>query len=428
MRQIRCDVLVIGAGPAGLAAVQRLLRGGADVGWVDDQAQPGGQIWRGAFAKEAEHASRQSRHWAVRLQALHDHPRLQRLAGQQVVAAESEGRLRLHAPASGAAAQLRYERLILATGARERHLPLPGWTLPGVHGAGGLQALVKGGWPVQGRRIVLAGSGPLLLASAATLQAAGARVTMIAEQSPRSALLRFALGLPLRKLAQATALRLRLRNSRYLPGCWPVAVLGENRAEALRLSDGRRHWDEPCDAIGLGFGLLPNTELAELLGCALADGAISVDARLQTSSPGIYAAGECTGIGGVDKALIEGELAAAALLDQPLAALQRLRWQQLDFAGQLARGFALAPRLKTLADDRTLVCRCEDISWGELRQHDSWRAAKLQTRCGMGACQGRICGPITTDCLGWESRGLRAPLQPVPLASLLPDDPAQEAG
>jgi NADPH-dependent 2,4-dienoyl-CoA reductase/sulfur reductase-like enzyme len=144
--------------------------------------------------------------------------------------------------------------------------------------------------------------------------------------------------------------------------------------------------------------------------------------------PGIHAAGECTGIGGVDKALVEGELAAAALLEQPLAALQRRRGPQLAFARRLAQGFVLDPRLRTLADDRTLVCRCEDISWGELRQHGSWRAAKLQTRCGMGACQGRICGPITADCLGWESRGLRAPLQPVPLASLLPEEPAQDAG
>jgi len=410
-KHLQADAIVVGAGPAGIAAVSRLLPGGRSVIWVDNQPRPGGQIWRGTALPQVD--------------ALRQHPRLSMLPGHAVVAAESPHELLLHDAAGQQTLRVRAPQLLLALGARERMLPFPGWTLPGVHGAGGLQALVKGGWPIAGRRVLLAGSGPLLLASAASLCAAGARLLGIYEQAPRGALARFAAGLPLGKMAQALGLGWRLRGLPYAPGCWPLRALGEDKLEAVLLTDGQREWAEPCDALGVGFGLLPNTELAELLGCVLQDGAIAVNAELQTSLPGVLAAGECTGIGGVDKASLEGAMAAAAMLGQGLKPYARRHAGQLAFARRLASGFALRPELLQLADAKTLICRCEDVSLGALKAWPQWRDAKLQTRCGMGACQGRICGPITQTLLGWPEasggRGTRAPLQPVPLRCLMDD-------
>ncbi|MBA4341215.1 MAG: hypothetical protein C0423_03565 [Methylibium sp.] len=410
-RRLTADAIVLGAGPAGMAAVQRLLESKVSVIWVDNQARPGGQIWRGGP---------QAASGAALLRRIDAGTGLTKLHGHELIAADGKQSLLLH-DGQGQRVEVSAPKLLLATGASERHLPLPGWTLPGVHGAGGLQALVKGGWPIAGQQVVLAGSGPLLLASAATLQAAGARLQLIAEQAALATLIRFTLQLPLRQAAQAAALRLQLRATPYRSGCWPVRVLGRERVQAVLLTDGQREWEQPCDALGLGFGLRPNTEVAELLGCQISAGAVALDDQLQTTQHGIYAAGECTGIGGVGKALIEGEMAAASLLGQDLAPLRSRQRNAQKFAKRLAAAFTLRPELFKLADAQTLICRCEDVSLGALKPHPDWREAKLQTRCGMGACQGRICGPISTELLGWQARGLREPLSPAPVSCWLPD-------
>jgi len=169
---LAADVIVVGAGPAGLAAVGRLLRAGQRVIWVDQGARPGGQVWRSAVPPR----------WAINA-----HRNLQQLAGHAVIATDGPARLLVQSlivPASPAL-QVTAPKMLLALGARERFLPFPGWTLPGVHGAGGLQALVKNGWPVRGRRVLLAGSGPLLLAAADTMLAAGSRPAPDRRTGPR---------------------------------------------------------------------------------------------------------------------------------------------------------------------------------------------------------------------------------------------------
>lgn len=406
MKRLHADVLVVGAGPAGIAAVRLLLKAGRQVIWVDNQARPGGQIWRGGPPPA----------W----QGMETQPGLTLLSSHAVIAADGPTALLLHDTAQDQALRVEAPQLLLATGARERLLPFPGWTLPGVTGAGGLQALVKGGWPVAGKRVVLAGSGPLLLAAANTVQALGGKVLAIAEQAPRAALAGFAARLPLGKVAQALSLRWRLRGTPYLHGTWVQKAYGEAKLEGLSLSNGQQI---ECDALGVGFGLLPHTELAALLGCALRDGAIAVDAQMQTSVKDIFAAGECTGIGGVDKSLLEGARAAEAMLGQTLTR-SRQHSQALFFGRSLKSSFALRPELLKLADARTLVCRCEDVNLGELKAFSSWRDAKLQTRCGMGACQGKICGGIASELFGWrEAPGApRVPLQPVPVHVLLQVD------
>lgn len=420
MTTLTADVIVVGGGPAGIAAVCRLLPAGRRVIWIDAQARPGGQVWRAGPAPA----------WAKALAALETDPRLQRLAGHAVIGVDGDGEhgrtLLLHNSLEAGAPALRVHapQLLLALGARERFLPFPGWTLPGVTGAGGLQVLIKGGWPIAGRRVVLAGSGPLLLAAADTARAAGATLGLIAEQAPRAALLGFAARLPAAQLIQAAGLRWRLRGVPYRAGCWIVRAQGATALESLVLTDGRKSWTEPCEALGLGFGLLPNTELAELLGCRLADGAIAVDAGLQSSLPGVFAAGECTGIGGVDKALIEGQLVALQMLGRDDAGLRAAHARALAFAARLRRHFALRPALRQLADAQTPICRCENIAFGALKTQRSGRDARLQTRCGMGAYQGRICGPITQELFGWTPGGPREPLQPAPLACFLNEPPA----
>lgn len=424
MKTLHASHLVIGAGPAGLAAVQTLLDAGADVLWVDNQAQPGGQIWRGGPDRQDATARR----IAAQMPAWADHPRLQSLPGHMAVGATPTGDILVRDTASGPVRALRGERTLLALGARELHVPVPGWDLPGVTGAGGLQALAKGGWPVEGQRVMLAGSGPLLLATARTLQDAGARLQGIAELRRWQDLTPFAACLAPAQAWQALSLRWALRQVPYRTGVQVVKVLGQERVEGVRLSDGMREWDEPCDALGLGFGLIPNTELAVMLGCETSDsGGIRVDTHLRTTVPGLHAAGECTGIGGMRKAWIEGTLAAHAMLNRvPSGSLRRAHRRALSFADRLARHFGPTPQQWARCTPEVQICRCEDVRLKALQGCTSWREAKLQTRCGMGACQGRVCGPITQQLMHWPQahpqRGLRFPLEPVPIGSLLQSD------
>ncbi|MEO3711675.1 FAD/NAD(P)-binding oxidoreductase [Roseateles flavus] len=421
MSSFQAPHLVIGSGPAGLAAVQTLLKADAEVLWLDNQAQAGGQIWRGGPAAQ----DAQARRLAPVLPQLLASPRLRFLPGHMAVGTTPEGGILAQDMSGGRLKQLRGDKTLLALGARELHVPVPGWDLPGVTGAGGLQALVKGGWPVAGKRMMLAGSGPLLLATAKTLQEAGATLSGIIELRAWQDLTLFASRLNLAQWQQALALRWQLRRVPYRIGVQVVRVLGQSRVEGVRLSDGLREWDEPCEALGLGFGLLPNSELAAMLGCDTGpDGRIVVDTGLLSSRPGVYAAGECTGIGGMGKAWIEGQLAALSMLGKDIpGALTRAHAGALAFSQRLARHFGPTPAQWARCTPEVRVCRCEGVRLRELQPHPGWREAKLQTRCGMGACQGRICGPISQQLLGWPEahpqRGVRFPLQPLPIASLL---------
>jgi NADPH-dependent 2,4-dienoyl-CoA reductase/sulfur reductase-like enzyme len=409
------DVVVIGAGPAGLAAACRAARSAARVSvcLVDDNPRPGGQIWRASGDRTSDDA--------VPWVATAARQGVEMIAGARVFAAPEPGRLVLET-GGGESLDVRYRSLVLATGARELFVPFPGWTLPNVMGAGGLQALAKSGLPVWGKKVIVAGSGPLLLAVAGYLRHAGAEVRLIAEQAPFAALAHFASSLlhhP-HKLADAVAFRWSLVGIRYLTSCWPVSAQGDGRVQSVTLSRGGKTFTEPCDYLACAFGLAPNTELAALLGCGMNAAGVAVDEYQQTSVEGVYAAGEITGIGGLDVALIEGEIAGHAAAGQRdhASRLFEARGRQRHFAESLERSFALREELKHLAADDTLVCRCEDISLGRIRACTGWREAKLQTRCGMGPCQARICGPAVEFLLGWKPGSVRPPLFPVTVRSL----------
>jgi NADPH-dependent 2,4-dienoyl-CoA reductase/sulfur reductase-like enzyme len=282
--------------------------------------------------------------------------------------------------------------------------------------------MVRGGLPVAGKRVVVAGTGPLLLAVAAHLARRKANVAVICEQAPWSQLARFASHMFAEpaKLWQGVQYRMTLRRTRYLTGTWPIAALGRDRIEAVTLRQGGKQWDVDCDYLACGFHLVPNTELAELLGCRIENGFVVTDEVLQTSIPGIYCAGEPNGIGGVELSLLEGRIAALAASGSVRQArsLARQRRGKLGFVRALAQGCALDPRLRELPSQETIVCRCEDVRHGTLRDHTAWREAKLHTRCGMGPCQGRICGPATEFLFDWRVGSVRPPLFPSSVASL----------
>src|SRR5699024_805285 len=283
----------------GLAAAQAAAGQGCRVMLIDDNPAVGGQIWRaGPLARQSSAV--------LRFKAMLDQHDVTALTGARVVAAPAANVLLVETTHDSI--RVNYRRLVLCTGARELLLPFPGWTLPGVTGIGGLQALIKSGYDLRGQRAVLAGSGPLLLATARTLRQTGMQVLRIVEQAPWQRLARFAAGLW--RWPGKARQSLILASTRYRCATHVSEALGDTRLEAVRLqtSSGRCR-TMSCDWLGCGFGLVPNNELGRLLGCELRGDALAVDELQNTSQPDILAAGECSGIGGCELALAEGRLA-----------------------------------------------------------------------------------------------------------------------
>ena len=411
----RFDLLVVGAGPAGIAAAVTAAESGMRVGLVDDNAAAGGQIWRAGG-----HLPVQAQQWQARLQA----SPVVRLQGWRVFDCPAPGVLlaEQNGAVAESCAELHAGKLILATGARERFLPFPGWTLPNVMGVGGLDAMARGGLNVAGKRVVVAGTGPLLLAVAAHLAQSGAKVLCVCEQASRTQLARFAARLVFQpaKLLKGVGYRRDIGFAPLLTGCWPTAALGDKALQAVRIRQRGREREIPCDYLACGFHLVPNTELGTLLGCRIADNFVWTDERMQTSVADVYCAGEPTGIGGVDLSLLEGQIAAYAAGQQPEKAQELIRRRQRlrGFVDALAQACALHPDLRALAEKDTIVCRCEDVRHEALANCANWREAKLATRCGMGPCQGRICGPAAEFAFGWRVESVRPPLFPALVGSL----------
>jgi NADPH-dependent 2,4-dienoyl-CoA reductase/sulfur reductase-like enzyme len=407
------DVAVVGAGPAGIAAACEAAEAGRRVLLLDEGPRVGGQIWRHRQA-----APRAAWPWIARL----------RTSGALLLESasvfETRGR-ELRVEHAGRVLRVAADKLVLATGARERFLPFPGWTLPGVLGVGAAQALLKSGARFGARRVVVAGSGPLLLPVAAALAQDGADVRLVAEQAPLGRLFGFALALlgSPAKLRDALRYRMALGRRPYRAGCWVAEAHGEARLEAVTLSDGRHTWREACEILACGYGLVPNVELGRLLGCDLAGDALAVDEWQATSVAGVLAAGEPLGVAGVEQALVTGRIAGLVAADRGASAraLFAARTRGQAFAGRLESTFRLRPELRTLARPDTLVCRCEDVRRDQLAADTGRREQKLHTRAGMGACQGRVCGPALDFLTGGGSDRSRPPLVPVPLGFMEED-------
>ena len=408
------DILVVGGGPAGISAALAAAHSGAAVTLVDDNARVGGQIWRAELGRTKTPD-------ALKLIDAIEEKRIPIKTNAQVFDAEDEDVLGCETP--NGRLDLQYTKLIIATGARERFLPFPGWTVPGVFGAGGLQALVKGGLNIADKRVVIAGTGPLLLGVTEYLKSKGARVLLIAEQTSAAKLRRFARSLwrmP-EKMVQAAALRARLVGIPYWTDSW-VTECTTSETGKLHVKVFRRGRTRSigCDYLACGFHLVPNTELASLLKCELENGLVGIDQFQRTSQPNVYCAGEPTGIGGIEASIVEGKIAGYAAAGNETEARRHFheRDKTRQFAERLSKAFELRGELRTIASDDTFVCRCEDVTLSRLRDFSNWREAKLQTRCGMGACQGRVCGPATEFLLGWKPGSVRPPIFPVKLENL----------
>jgi NAD(P)H-nitrite reductase large subunit len=290
-----------------------------------------------------------------------------------------------------------------------------------VFGAGGLQLLAKGGWPVDGKRVVVGGTGPLLRAAAAGLRKLGARIVGVAELAPAGRIARFGVRLAAHpaKLAQAASLSASLLGVPIWSRAFVRRVHGDQCVTAATLDIAGRQRTIDCDLVAVGFGLVPSVELPLLFGCAVADGRVVVDELGATTAAGIRCAGEATGIGGIDKAIVEGEIAgSAAAGHEPNARWLRRRRRAVGFAEALAACFPWPRDWAGVLDDDTIVCRCEDVRWGALRDVADLRSAKLHTRAGMGACQGRVCGPALAVLRGFAHGTIRPPVAPARLETL----------
>ena len=475
-------VAVVGAGPAGLAAAVAAQQLGAQVVLLDGEARPGGQYWRhGPTGIGPHHHARQA--WQELSQAFAQAQArgLIHLARHRVWRADRLDGARPHGLAAArfrllatrpvghlpdgdeVAVEVMAGAVVLATGAHDRVRPFPGWDLPGVLTAGGAQALLKEHDVLAGRRVVVAGSGPFLLSLAAGLVEAGSEVVAVYEAADAAGWLRrwrAAVAVPgLVAEGVRYAGVLSRRRVPVRPRHVVLAARGRDRIEAVEVArvDGAgrvvpdsARW-QPCDALAVGWGFVPRLELAQQLGCpvgastaigAAAGPAVPADVQGRTAVAGVFVAGEVGGVGGAALARLTGQLAGATaaggVLGVPVApdgeALARLR-RLATFAAAMHQAHPVPVTWLHGLDDDTPLCRCEEVPAGLVREAvqelgaGDPRTAKLLTRCGMGWCQGRICGEslaaLVAGAEGLPADADHRPITtPVRLATLagLPED------
>ena len=327
MEELQVDVAVVGGGPAGMSAALAAARAGASVALIDEYAAPGGQIWRRRFDEVGADAPPSLPRAARELCAALVASSVQVLSGASVWAATTRPEAsRRGAVAAGPASiellltgpveRVRAGATVLATGAYDRPIAFPGWTLPGVMTAGGAQALAKGQGVVPGRRVLLAGAGPFLLPVAAQLAASGAEVVAVAEATRRRDWARVGPRMSAHpdRLRDYVSYRTKVRRIEW--GHVLVRAEGNGRVESATIARCGPDWAPTggertfaVDAVCTAYGFLPSVDLARALGCELRGDAVAHDDDMATSVPGVYVAGEASGVGGADLAVVEGELA-----------------------------------------------------------------------------------------------------------------------
>lgn len=461
---IECaDLVVVGAGPAGLRAAIEAVRAGLSVVVLDENPRPGGQIFRqlpepfsviDRRALGSEFARGQG--LLGELQGLP----IRFLLNAVVWGMFEDGVLEVVQGERGL--RIRAESVVLATGAYDRPVPLPGWTLPGVLTAGGAQTILKGQRMLPGRRILMAGTGPLQLVVASQLAKAGADIVAVAEAVPTTAVIRHAAALLRAWPIARDGVRYRWNLLRHrVPWVAPaVLVHVEGRSEVERATIARADPDwRPIsgtertfevDTVCVGYGLVPSIEMSRLLGCSLrfdpmAD--VWVPERnedFETTVPGIFAVGDGAGVAGAAVAAEEGRIAGLAVAralgrltqDQTarrMAPARRHLRRLAPFRAAMETVYQIRPGLHELATGDTIICRCEERTAVELESAIAEGVQcldhlKAWTRAGMGPCNGRMCGLPTAHLLsrhlgndmttlGWYRA--RPPVKPVPVSALI---------
>ena len=453
-------VAVVGAGPAGVRAVERLVAAGLSPVWIDEAPDGGGRIYQRPPSALARDARTLYGFEAKRATAIHDtldalKPRCD-WRPETLVWHIRPGAGVMQALQRGAQQTIGFDAAILCTGAMDRVIPVPGWTLPGVTTLGAAQIALKAQGCGIGRRVVLLGSGPLLVLVAYQYAKAGADVAAVLDTTPFATKARAAPGLMLGGTTFAKGLYytawLKRRGVRMAEGITPMVIEGDGLSvAAIRWRDatGREHRTE-CDAIGMGWGLKPEAQLADLAGVPFRHDALQAnwipvrDQAGRTPVAGIYLAGDGAGIGGADVAELAGQRAALALLADAGHRIDPLETVTLDrrlaglarFRGALERAFPFPAHLARALPDDAILCRCEGLRAGELRAAARAEAAtgpapemnraKAFTRVGMGRCQGRVCGAAAAEILAAELgrpvpqigrlRG-QPPVKPIPLVA-----------
>lgn len=442
-------IVIVGAGPAGIRAAETLVKAGVTPIVIDEGARAGGQIYRRppeGFTRPPEMLYGSE---AGKARALH-HLFDTMVAAGQVVHHPSSSVLalsgqRIHVLSEGGRRDIGYDRLLLATGASDRIAPVPGWQDAGVYSLGAVQIALKAQGVTMGRKIVLAGSGPLLTLVASQLIAAGAQVVAVLDTASHRQQLAGLSGMMARPglVLRGIAMRLSL-GRRYHAGVTLDEIEADaNGPVAIRWRDARgQSHHTPCDMVGIGWHLRAETQLADLAGCAFSYNPqwsqwLPEADRMGRAGNGAYLAGDSFRILGADGAEISGRLAAAACLQDlglpvPDIAADLGHLEKLErFAAGLAKAFPWPAAHVAALRDETVLCRCEGITAGEVRRTVEWSGPEINRvkslgRVGMGRCQGRFCHAGATEIVAAQHgispaevgrlRG-QAPVRPAPIGA-----------
>ena len=455
------DLLVVGAGPAGLSAAARAAELGLSVLLADENPAPGGQIYRAVTTTPVKNrAILGEDYWrGADIVARLEHSQATyapRCTVWSIGPNETApGTFELGLSLDGKARIIGARQVLLATGAQDRPFPIPGWTLPGVMTAGAAQIALKSAGAIPSGRTVIAGCGPLLYLLAGQLAAAGCQIAAVLDTTPSANWSKALATIPdfLRSPYLAKGIRLMLsarRKLRFVSGVTSLTATGDGKLATVQFEQGGRTGTIACDTLLLHQGVIPSVNFSNAAGCAH-DFDVEqhawvphVDAWFASTMPGIAIAGDGAGIGGAESAALRGEIAAfgAASRLGKLNEAERDR-QAAPFRAELDRKlrgrrfldllYKPAPQFLAPPRDETIVCRCEEVTAGQVRDAAKRLGVtgpnqmKAFLRCGMGPCQGRLCGPTVVELIA-ETRGttpaetgyyrLRPPIKPVTLAEL----------